>query len=77
MTPSVIGRLRFRLRLRKKESDLGSTLTSTSASHWCCDLACGTVRLGAPEVGQVKKEQASVAELSAALLGCHFEHPAF
>ena len=28
-------------------------------------------------VGRVKKEYASVAELPAALPGCHFEHPAF
>ena len=27
--------------------------------------------------GRVKKKYASVAELPAALLGCHFEHPAF
>jgi hypothetical protein len=41
-----------------------------------CDVPLGDRAVLAARGGWVEKECASVAELPAALLGCHFEHPA-
>jgi hypothetical protein len=41
-----------------------------------CNVPPGDGAVLAVRGGRVKKEYASVAELPAALLGCHFEHPA-
>jgi len=41
-----------------------------------CNVPLGDRAVLAARGGWVEKECASVAELPAALLGCHFEHPA-